>query len=1123
MVILQKNCSANFMNYKTANTLIGWLLFLISTTVYFICCEPTVSWWDCGEYISTSYKLQVGHPPGAPLFQLIGRFFCLFAGNDTTQIALMMNRMSAVASGFTIMFLFWCITHFARKLTKAIPFQEPTKQQKIIIFFSGIVGALAYTFSDTFWSSAVESEVYALSSLFTAISFWAILKWEEQSHDRKSFRWIILIFYLIGLSIGVHLLNLLTIPALIFVVYFKKHRHTFKGIFITLFISITLLAILLWGIIPYLVIFWSWAELFFSKNLNFAVGTGSLVYFGFLFLLFVGLLYFSSKYKKRILNNCVLCLFFLMVGYSSFALLIIRSNANTPINEGNPDNGFALSAYLGRDQYGKTPFLYGQYYTAPILDYADGKPVYAKQYSVCDTKGKTIVSFFDKNEAENFIKEHSGNKYDLKTSYGQAFDGKGSELVFAKGFSTFFPRMWSPDEYHRFGYETWGGKGGTEVSVEGYAFQKPTFVENLRFFASYQLGYMYFRYFMWNFSGKFNDLQGRGGLQDGQWITGFPFIDKHLTHLYDDMPKSMENKGHNAYYLLPLLLGLVGFLFQFDKNNKENFVLVLLFFFTGIAIVIYLNQPAYQVRERDYAYAASFFAFSIWIGLGVAGLCSLVQRISKKTFVTFFTALLCLGVPALMAQQNWDDHNRSHRTIALDAAKNYLESCEKNAILFTFGDNDTFPLWYAQEVEGIRTDVRVVNFSLLGADWYIDQCKRKVYESEGLPISLSKNAYISQNRETVVVRKTDEIMSLKKALKFVANDDHFILAGEKENKKLFVFPASRLSLKVDTNFAKKLIEPYFYKKLKPSIVVESPNNYLAKNTLIALDIIAQNDWKRPVYFTNASSDITDIFDNYLQNNGFVYQLVPVKVNYKSGDEEDFDSHYPNTGKMYDCLMHKASFGHLADKNIYLDEISRQTALDFRAKFALLSNELLHRNQKILAKNVAEKGLKSIPSKNVEQDFSGFQLALVLLKLGEKDKAEPVFNEILTLSNKKFVYYTKQDPLIQRYFHEEIYQAFMLIQEVFKNCKTLDNLYPKATDIYFANAGKYLDFCLQNIGYYTESETTFEDVSQISQLMETVNYLIQHARENGKQDIENQAENVMKKAIVLYNQLAEDVD
>jgi len=715
--------------FRLYNLIFGWGVFLVSLIVYLLTIEPTASFWDCGEFIACSYKMEVGHPPGAPVFMVLGNLFTQFAG-DVTRVAITMNIMSAMASAFTILFLFWTITHLLRKFYAEEDRERPGTF--VTIFGAGLVGSLAYTFSDSFWFSAVESEVYSTSSLFTAVVFWAILKWENIADKPGANRWIILIAYLMGLSIGVHLLNLLTIPAIILVYYFKKYTPTTRGVIASLLISAAILGAVVYILIPGLTGLASKFELLFVNGIGMPFNSGVLI---FALLLFGGLLfgiYYTHNQGNVLWNTILLGFFVVVIGYSSYAIIVIRSSANTPLDESNPDTVFSLQRYLNREQYGENPLFYGAYFNARPNAVEEGKPTYYQG-------------------EEEYYPVYSNRKYTYDSEY--------------KGL---FPRMWSSQGKHANEYIYWGGLDesklydvrrnaeGNPVPGQGggYSYDrsqpigKPTFGQNLRYFFRYQVGYMYLRYFMWNFAGRQNDIQGQGELTKGNWISGIKFIDQARLGPQINLPESIvDNKGHNKYYMLPLLLGLAGAYFHYRRHNKDFWVVLMLFVLTGLAIVFYLNQYPLQPRERDYAYAGSFYAFAIWIGIGVAGL---IEWISKKRSVAAAGAVVLATlvlVPGIMARENWDDHDRSDRYTAPAFARNFLNSCLPGAIMFTNGDNDTFPLWYIQEVEGYRTDVRIVNLSYLTADWYIEQMQQTFYDSYALPISMTKDKYIQGTRD----------------------------------------------------------------------------------------------------------------------------------------------------------------------------------------------------------------------------------------------------------------------------------------------------------------------------------------------------------------------------------------
>jgi hypothetical protein len=747
--------------YNKLNLITGWIIFAVATLVYLLTMEPTASFWDCGEFISTAFKQEVGHPPGAPVFMLLGRLFTLLAFGDLSKISIAMNSMSALASGFTILFLFWTITHLAKKMV--IGDDDFSLSKIISVLGAGTVGALAFTFSDSFWFSAVEAEVYATSSLFTAFVFWAILKWENIADHPHANRWLILIAFIMGLSIGVHLLNLLAIPAIVFVYYFKKYTPTIRGIIASLGISVAILGAMMYIIIPGFVSLGAQFELLFVNGFGLPYQSGFAFYSVALFALLAFLIYLSHKKKQVVWNTIVVAFTVVAIGYSSYAIIIIRSEANTPLNESEPDTAFDLLRYLNREQYGQTPLFYGTYFNSPPIKVIDGKPMYYQE------NGKYVKV-------------------------------KQRDYEYDPNFKGIFPRMYSERPEHVEQYLYWAGmnkadlyniqadeKGNPvrdrngEVSYDlNNPLKTPTFGQNLRFFIRYQVGFMYLRYFMWNFAGRQNDMQGNGELTKGNWLCGINVIDQARLGPQDNLPDYLKNnKGRNKYYLLPLLLGIAGLIFQYQKQNKDFWVVTLLFVLTGFAILVYLNQYPLQPRERDYAYAGSFYAFTIWIGLGVLWLIQLISKNYKSVVAAGGVTLLTTAlVPGIMAAENWDDHDRSGRYTARDFAYNYLNSCEKNAVLFTNGDNDTFPLWYIQEVENVRTDIRVINLSYFTADWYIAQMEKQVYDSPPVKFGLTEKQYRQGTRDYAVF--TDDALVMIEE-KYQANKSTF----EKEYETVY--------------------------------------------------------------------------------------------------------------------------------------------------------------------------------------------------------------------------------------------------------------------------------------------------------------------------------------------------
>ena len=941
------------LNFKIVNRIAGWIVFLIAATTYLLTIEPSVSFWDCGEFITSSYKLEVGHPPGAPFFMLLAKFFSLFA-SDVTQVAYMINAFSAMASAFTILFLFWTITHLARHIIGNDESLE--KGNFIAIIGTGIIGALAYTFSDTFWFSAVEGEVYALSSFFTAIVFWAILKWENVANEKYSNRWLILIAYLMGLSIGVHLLNLLTIPAIVFVYYFKKYEPTRNGIIMAFLASLAILVSIMYIIIPGVVTLASKFELIFTNGFGLPYNTGTYFYILLIFGLLAYGIYYSMKKSKVLLNTILTMITVIIIGYSSFALIIIRSNANTPMNQNQPDNVFSLLSYLNRDQYGDRPLFYGQYFNAPLRDYEEGSPVYVRK------DGKYEIA-------------------DHKVDY-----------VWDSQYNTIFPRMYSSSTSpnHPAGYKEWANLKDDK--------KKPSFGQNLKFFFNYQVGFMYMRYFMWNFAGRQNDIQGDGNIIHGNWISGIPFLDEARLGPQDKLPKELkENKGRNKYYLLPLILGLLGLFYMYNKGKKgkQSFWVVMLFFiFTGLAIVVYLNQPPFQPRERDYAYAGSFYAFAIWIGFGVM----MIYDFFKKYIPGPIAASAAIGLslfaaPVIMANQNWDDHDRSGRYTAVDFASNYLNSCKPNAILFTNGDNDTFPLWYAQEVEGIRTDVRVINLSYLSTSWYVDQHKRKAYEAAPTPFSYTYDQYMPGKRDVVFVQeRTKDVVDVKQLIEFVGSDDQRTKIQTQDGKFEDFIPAKNLSLKVDSAdiMAKKVVEPKDAGFIVPKLEWSVYGNYVYKNQLMVLDLLASFNWERPIYFAiTVGTDGYYNLQNYFQFEGLAYRLVPIKTVSNSPMEYG----HINTDILYDNLMNKFKWGGINNPDVYLDENNLRMLSHMKNNFARLASALVEEGKKDSAITVLDKCMELMPESQIPPTYISIYLADAYYKAGAPEKANVLIKSL----------------------------------------------------------------------------------------------------------------------------------
>ena len=994
--------------FKKFNNILGWIAFIVATLVYFLTLEPTASWWDCGEYIATAYKLQVGHPPGAPFFQLLGRFFSLFAFGDTANVAMMINAMSALSSSFTVLFLFWTITMLAKKIV--VKDNNWTDGKMYAVLGSGLVGALAFTFTDSFWFSAVEGEVYAMSSFFTAIVFWIILKWEAVADEKHAFRWIILIAFLVGLSIGVHLLNLLAIPAIAFVYYFKKYKASVKGGIITFIVSILILSIVMYIIVPWIVKMSGLFELFFVNSIGMPFNSGTIIYFFLLISLIVFGLYYTRKKGKVVLNTIILCFVFIMIGYSSFFMLIIRSNADTPIDENSPDDSISLLSYLNREQYGDWPIMHGQYFNAPVVDYGDGSPIYVKDKK----KGKYIIT--DKRES--------------------------TKPVYDPRFTTLFPRMWSNQKpEHKRMYKNYMGKGvpvrvdkpdGTTDVVA-----KPSFSDNLRYFFSYQIGHMYLRYFMWNFVGRQNDVESQGELENGNWISGITPIDSWRLGDQSDLPSSRENPANNKFYFLPLILGLIGLFYHLNTDKKNSLVVFLLFFMTGVAITIYLNQYPYQPRERDYAYTGSFYAFSIWIGLGVLSIYNaLSKKVKNDKLIAIATTAVCLIlVPGVLANDGWDDHNRSSKYAARDFAINYLNSCEPNAILITNGDNDTFPLWYAQEVEGVRTDVRVVNYMLASGYWYVHQLDNKVYDSERLPFTLTPEQYNKGVNEYIpyINRNVKDHIEVKDLINFIANEDDRTKWPLQNGEMINYLPTKNLKITIDS--AACVENGFVPEKLAGQIVPEIKwkvrQNALYKNDLMFLDFLSSNNWERPIYFANPSS-MSKVFDvdEYCHMEGFVYRFMPVRA-------KEFIQGIGgvSTDESYDILMNKSKYGNFDDLSVVVDRESARNARMPKQNFIRLAQGLLNEGKKDSTIAVLDTCLIYFPHEQFTYDVLMIPFAEVYYRAGATEKANEIINILTDVYSDNLRYYLSLDAeFVDKHYAEQIQQAFGVMQGLGKIAK-----------------------------------------------------------------------------------------
>ena len=980
---------------KLINTIIGWGVFTVSFVVYLLTLEPTVSFWDCGEFIASSYKLQVGHPPGAPFFQIIQRVFSLLAPG-TDKVAWMMNAFSALTSAATVMFLYWTIVMLAKKMSPV----TDMKNSQLVVYAAGVIGALTFAFTDSFWFSAVEAEVYAFSSFFTAIVFWAILMWEKEADTPHANRWIVLIAYLVGLSIGVHLLNLLAIPAIALIWYFKKHEPAPKGIVAALLISAAAILVIMYGIVQGTPTLAEYFDIFFVNVLGLPYNSGLLFFVVLLAVVLSFLIVYTHKTKRIILNLILISVAVIYIGFSSYTMIIIRSSANPPMDENNPENAYSLMKYLNRSQYGSTPVFSGYYYNAPATSVKPGKQVFYLR------DGK-------------YVKVEGEQKY--------TFDSR---------FKTIFPRMYSPQQSHIQGYQAWGQIKGRPVSVNGSVEQVPTFGENLRYFFSYQLNHMYIRYFMWNFSGRQNDKQGHGDIFNGNWLTGFGFIDKARLGHNGLQPAALSNpETTNRYYMLPFWLGVIGLLFHLRHNKKDFWVVMLLFFMTGIAIVLYLNQPPYQPRERDYAYAGSFYTYAIWIGLGVVALAKTFEKWFKhRAFIP--TIVLSTIVPLLVLSENYDDHDRSGRYIVRDLGKNYLNSCEQNAILFTYGDNDTFPLWYVQDVEGERTDVRVCNVTLLNSDWYIDQMKTKVYDSDPLPIMMENEKYAYNTRNTVFVR--DDInrpVELSSLIDIVLSDNPRTKVQTQGGATYDYFPTNQFKITVDKDQVLKTgtVPEDKAHLIEDSIIINISARYLTKSDLAILDLLANNNWQRPIYLDLSVVQTTNVkLDHYLQNEGFAYRFVPIKnQNYDQAIDTDL---------LYSRLIETFEWGNLGDLRIFIDENLHRTTEIVRIKrnFYHLAKALINEGENEKAGTVIDKVYEILPLGRYYSSYNDMMLANGYYWLGETKKAEQLMETVVNECFDKIDFYLSLGTRYVGHYQREVNREISMVKEIMNMTAKMDS-------------------------------------------------------------------------------------
>lgn len=1015
-------------NFNKWNTALGWLTFFIALIVYSLTVEPTMSFWDCGEYIATAAKLEVGHPPGAPLFQMIGAFFAMFA-IDNQHVALMVNMMSVFSSAFTILFMFWSTSIILRKVVSR--FSDPSlkgeqakqinQTNSIVILGSSFVGSLAFTFSDSFWFNAVEAEVYAMATLLISLLFWLGLRWEEEMHTPRGNKWLLIISLVVGLSFGVHFMALLTIPSIGFLYYFKNYKNiTIKSFIIANIVVVAVLLFIFKLLLPWTMTFFGDTEVFMVNNLGLPFDSGTI----FVTLLLIALFYFGLKYTqekgKPLYNTLILCVLFIMLGFSTWMMLPIRANANTPINENKPSDAREVLAYYNREQYGVNPLFYGPQFsdTYAGLDednpYTDDKPNYERDYK----KGKYVIVNNYKNGSQNSDDNHKAILPRMwSTDHAENYMKFTNVLAF-RIKPEYSEEKELTDIVSQFRTSYASGK----LDVEDYAkflkaygqyldIEKPTTIDNLTFMVQYQFGYMYWRYLMWNFVGRQNDKQGEYTTLDGNWLSGINVLDAIRLGSQENLPATWQNnKARNTYFFLPFIIGLIGFFFHIKKDIKSFYVVLALFLFTGIALKIYLNERPFEPRERDYALVGSFYVFAIWIGIGVYAIFDFLKSYIQPKIVAPIVITACLfAAPILMATQNWDDHDRSGKYTAVSSARAYLDSCDKNAILFTIGDNDTFPIWYLQEIEGYRTDVRIVNTSLLMTDWYIDQMKAKAYESEPVPISFFFFQAEDGIRDYLVFdQKTEERLDVKEFFDFVSSDDPRTLIEMKNGQKIQFYPSNKIRIPVNKNnvITNKIVSPKYNDSIVPYIDVDIKGDALYKNRLMMLDIVRNNNWKRPIYFSpGAFADDDYIWmKDYLQLNGMVYKLVPVKTPIDK-EASGFDMGSIDTDKMYDIMM-KLDWGNSESTKIYHDPETRKNSISYRTHLTRLMNQLIAEGQKDKAKKIIELALTKLPLDYYEFYSMVDPFADGYYKLGETQKARTLLKQLEAKYQDELKYFSR---------------------------------------------------------------------------------------------------------------------
>jgi hypothetical protein len=1037
-------------NFKKWNTILGWFAFIVALITYSLTVEPTLSFWDCGEYIATSANLEVGHPPGAPLFQMLGAFFAMFAVS-ADKIALMVNYLSVFSSAFTVLFMFWSLTLLLKKLVGSS--KEISTNQNLLILGSSLIASLSFTFSDSFWYNAVEAEVYAMASFLIALLFWLGLRWEQELETPRGNKWLLIISLVIGLSFGVHFMALLTFPAIGFLYFFKKYKNvTVKSFLLANVVIVAILLFIFKLLLPFTLGFFGKTEIFMVNELGLPFNSGTI----FAFLFIVAVFYFGLNYTKKkghvFYNTLILSTLFILIGFSTWLMLPIRANANTPINENKPSDAAEVLAYYNREQYGEQKLFYGPQFSDAysgldsITPYLDDKPNYERDYK----SGTYIITNNFKNAKQNtddahkaFLPRMWSNEHNVNyMTFGEPLEfqinpeyAHEDELV---QLVTEFRRGFASGEIDLKGYDKFLNTYGEYLIVE-----KPSFASNMKFMFQYQFGYMYGRYLLWNFVGRQNDNQGKYDDMNGNWITGISFIDELLVGSQKNLTSDMQNnKGRNIYFGLPFILALIGIFYHAKKDVKSFYVLLALFLFTGLALKIYLNERPFEPRERDYALVGSFYVFAMWIAFGVYAIFEWVINYIKPKIALPLVLIACfLASPLLLAKENWDDHDRSNKYTALAMAKAYLDSCEPNAILFTIGDNDTFPLWYMQEIEEYRTDIRIVNTSLFMTDWYIDQMKMKNHNSDPIPSSFNREQYKGSFRDySLFVERTEEPLLLSEIIKFVALDDERAKITLDSGNKVNYFPSKKVILPIDKNtiIKNKVVHPKYYDSIVPQIEFTIKDKALYKNRLLMLDIVNENNWKRPIYFTGGSFGEDDYIwmKNYLQLDGMCFKLVPIKT--PTDDPNPMRMGQIDADKMYPIVM-KWDWGNSGNPSIYHDPETRKNSITYRTNLARLMETLINEGKNDKAEKVIDLAMTKMPIAYFEYYSMVDPFAMGYYEVGKKEKARKILSELIVKYQESLIYFSNYKIAEQYYYASDIVsdiEQYRGLLEIAKNAKDM---------------------------------------------------------------------------------------